>query len=123
GADPQLSALAVRGVGMVATMGGNDPATGSARLRQALDELRALGEDGLAVAETQLALALALLFAGELDEAAALCAQCRTLCRAHGDRWWLGHAYSAASHIALTAGDLAGANGYTRKVLEVCGGL
>jgi predicted ATPase/DNA-binding CsgD family transcriptional regulator len=117
--DARLCALAERGAGMVATMGGNDPAAGCARLRKALTELQKLSEDGVLVAETQLALALALLFCGELDEAAELGTRCRELCEAHSDRWWLGHAYSAAAHIALAAGDLDAANGHTRRVLEL----
>jgi len=117
--DGRLSALAERAVGMVAAMGGNDPATAQAHLRKALAELVRLGENGLAVAETQLALALALLFTGDVEQAAAVCRQSQRVCEAHGDRWWLCHVYSAASHIALAAGDPDTANRHTRTVLEL----
>jgi predicted ATPase len=120
--DAQSLALAHRAVGMNAMMAGDLP-TAAAELSRALERYAQIGEAGIAAAMTRLPLALTVLFLGDLDRAAALADENRAVCQAHGDRWYLSHTISAASHIALRAGDTVRAKEHARASLELAGAM
>jgi predicted ATPase/DNA-binding CsgD family transcriptional regulator len=93
-----------------------------------LTEARPLAEEALAyfaaqpsanfdLAYAKLVLAVAIHFQGDPAGAAPLLADCRDICRRHGDQWWLGHVLIASALVALALGDVAQADGYVRESL------
>jgi hypothetical protein len=88
-------------------------------LQEAVDRFEELGGSDPEVTFAKIALVLPLILGGEPDRAADLLAECRALCHAHGDRWWLGHVLTASAHAAMALGDLAQAGAYVRQALQV----
>jgi non-specific serine/threonine protein kinase len=122
--EPVSVANAVSQLGYTFTMRG-DLAAARPLLTEALSRYHQLNQPDLTLPAnmTKVLLAIVLLLQGDPAQAADLCAQCQTVCRAHGDRWQLGHALSGAAHIATLLGDLAQAGAYARESLRVRSGL
>ncbi len=96
------------------------PESASALLRRAVDRASELGSDHAAVAFTTFALAVAaLLIDDDPVRSAGLFAESRAICRAHGDRWWLGNVLSGSIQPELRLGDTARAEAYGREALAV----
>jgi len=91
-----------------------------ARLEDAVERLHALDGAAPFLATAQAALALVVLFQHEPERANKLLADCRDLCRAHGERLWLGHALAVSATVATTLGEVAKANRYAREGLQIC---
>jgi non-specific serine/threonine protein kinase len=90
-----------------------------ALLEQAVHRASDLGPDHPALAYTKFALAVAVLVHGDPAGAEALLAESEEICRARGDRWWLGITQTTAIHPALERGDIAQATAYARNSMHV----
>ncbi len=84
-------AALVRGLQMtgLAELMHGDHVRGVKLLEEALAHHRAEGEPNANLATTVFYLALAVCAGGDLDRAAALCEECRTMCESRGERWSL----------------------------------
>ncbi len=97
-----------------------DLAAASRLLQQAVARARDLGPGHPATAFSTFAWAVGvLLIDGDPVRAGELFAESRAICRAHGDRWWLGNVLSGSVIPALRLGDLAQAIAYGREALLV----
>jgi predicted ATPase/DNA-binding CsgD family transcriptional regulator len=110
-------ALQTLGLGSM-YLGDRDSAPGY--LRDAVAQATELGTGSPAVAFTTFALAFSeLLIDGDPQGAAALLAHSSTICRAHGDLWWLGNVLCGSVIPALRLGDIAQATSYGQEALRV----
>jgi non-specific serine/threonine protein kinase len=116
--DLRVWAVTHRAIGLTAMIG-NDLPTAFDELTQAVALADRIGENTMTAAMAHLSLAMTTLFLGNPQQAAAICDQTRALCQANGELWWLSQTFSAASHIAIYAGDLPRATDCTRKALEL----
>lgn len=88
-------------------------------LRSALARYEDAGELNSNVLMGRVELAMALVFQGRLDAAAALCEQVRRVCEDHGERWTRSYALYVLAYAAWTAGDHGRARGLLREVVAV----
>ncbi|OLB63896.1 MAG: hypothetical protein AUI10_13450 [Actinobacteria bacterium 13_2_20CM_2_72_6] len=118
--DPTLLAQAHRDFAIYLLRCGDDPPAAQAALEEALDRSAALGDTVREeVTMTRLSLAMALLYQGETTRADALCAQCREICVAAGERWCRSHALVASALVAQAHGEPGRATGYLRESLRL----
>ena len=116
-ADRLYEARAVRDLGLTLLLEG-DAVRAGPLLDTAARSLARHGEsvDGLVMAD--LGRAMVALSKGDQARATELCAECRRLCLAHGDRWWLEQALTTSAHIAEVGGDSAQARAYVQEGLR-----
>ncbi|CAL9399468.1 Putative HTH-type transcriptional regulator [Streptomyces sp. enrichment culture] len=85
-------------------------------LRSALDRYGRIGELNSNVLMSQVELAMARAFRGDLPEAVRLCEDVRRICDDHGERWARAYALYVLAYAAWSEGDLDGA----RELLTDC---
>jgi non-specific serine/threonine protein kinase len=113
----EFDALHVLGLSIVLC---NRPEAALPLLEQSVELASRLGEAyPAAMAFAKLHLASALLFSGDPAQAAELAAESAAICRAHGDRWYLGFVLGMSVTAALALGDVARAAGYARESLQI----
>jgi predicted ATPase/DNA-binding CsgD family transcriptional regulator len=93
------AARATGDLGVRLLLRGDDLATAQAMLEDAVSRLEPVAGPSFAIA--QVPLAMAILYQGDADRAAAVCAECCEFCRSRGERWWLAHALAAAAIVDL----------------------
>jgi predicted ATPase/DNA-binding CsgD family transcriptional regulator len=120
--DPALlvQALSICGVRLVYA---GDVAAGLPLLDEAVGLAEGLPDAGFVLATMTLSRSFAAIAVGDPVRADALAAQCRAVCRAHGDRWLLNRALIWSIPPALILGDAAGAAGYGRESLSISAAL
>ncbi|WP_145926685.1 ATP-binding protein [Amycolatopsis orientalis] len=80
---------------------------------------RRLGEMNGNVMLAGIEMAIAAIFLGELEEAAALCEEARAVGAAHGEEWAYAYAIYVLALVALNRGELDLATGYARNCLRI----
>ncbi|WP_447036277.1 ATP-binding protein [Streptomyces sp. DSM 118878] len=88
-------------------------------LRSALDRYQEIGELNSNVLMSQVELAMALLFRGELGVAVELCEDVRRICEDHGERWTLAYALYVLGYAAWTRGETATARELLTESLDL----
>jgi len=78
-----------------------------------------LGELNSNVMLASIELAIALIFVGDLDRAAALCERARVIGERHGERWAYAYAVHVLALVALSRGEPAHASAYARDCLRI----
>jgi len=116
--DPLLLARATQMRGVYELRCGDDLPRARKLLEDALDRHTAGGRNPEGLAMARLSLAVALLFQGDIERAAALCAECREFCDSWGEQWWRSHTLVGSALVALALGDPARATGYLRESLR-----
>jgi predicted ATPase/DNA-binding CsgD family transcriptional regulator len=114
--DPALLVDALCGRGLNLLQSG-DPAAALPLLDEAIERATAIPDTPVALALATLYRASAALSDGDLRRTEALTAQCRAVCRAHGDQWRLDHALGLSMRAALLLGDVERAAAYGRESL------
>jgi len=94
-------------------------AAGVSLLLASQDQASVLGPMDPQVAYAKVMLGVAVLFQGHTHRAGELMAECRTICQAHGDQWYLGLVLFNSAMQALALPDLAQAAAYARRSLEL----
>jgi non-specific serine/threonine protein kinase len=101
------------------------------RTRDNMARARAILEDSLAryaglerpdranMTEVRTALASALMFLGEPEQAIRLCAECDAFCQAHGEQYWRAYVLVISGMIELARQDPVQAAGYLRGALPL----
>ncbi len=80
---------------------------------------RRLGEMNSNVMLAAIEMAIAAMFLGELDQAAALCDEARAVGAAHGEEWAYAYAIYVLAMVALNRGDFDQATDYARNSLRI----
>jgi non-specific serine/threonine protein kinase len=80
---------------------------------------RRLGELNGNVMLAGIEMAIASIFLGELEEAAALCEEARAIGAAHGEEWAYAYAIYVLALVALNQGEFDLATGYARNCLRL----
>jgi predicted ATPase/DNA-binding CsgD family transcriptional regulator len=122
--DPLLLTRATHLRGVYELRCGDDPPRARRLLEEALarhDELG--GRDPEFLAMTRLCLAVAVLWEGDTERAAALCAESREFCEGWGEHWWRAHTLAGSALVALVRNAPGEATGYLRESLRLREGL
>jgi len=98
---------------------GDDVAHADALFKEAQDRYGRLSEMNSNVLLAAIERAIASVFLGDLDHAAALCEEAGELAAAHGEQWAYAYGLFAQAVVALSRGDLEAARGYGRACLRI----
>jgi non-specific serine/threonine protein kinase len=120
--DPALLVDALCGRGLNLLQSGQ-PAAALPLLDEAIECAASIPDTPVALALATLYRASAALSDGDARRADALTAQCRAVCRAHGDQWRLNHALGLSMRAALMLGDVERATAYGRESLSYSAAL
>ncbi|MGW1725238.1 ATP-binding protein [Streptomyces sp. NPDC002306] len=105
-ASPTALAYAEHRAGCLALVT-DDMARAETLLRSALARYRAIGELNSNVLMSQVELAMARAFQGDLRDAVTLCEDVRQVCEDHGERWTRSYALYVLAYAAWREGDLS----------------
>ncbi|MEU5061070.1 MULTISPECIES: regulator [unclassified Streptomyces] len=97
----------------------DDMARAEELLRTALAGYREIGELNSSVLMSQVELAMAVAFQGDLAAAVELCEDVRLVCEDHGERWTLAYALYVLAYAEWTKGDLVRARQLLRECLVI----
>jgi predicted ATPase len=115
-----VDALQSLGLSLVAT---GEHAAGRSLLEEAVTRAERLGHAHPATVFAKQHLGLAVLIQGDADRAQTLLADSQAICRAQGERWWLGHSLLVAVIALLALGNTTKAGEYAREGLEAAEAL
>ena len=116
--DEILLAETTQALGLAALLSG-DLQRAVELLEEALERFTALGVVDTYTAVCHFELAAAYLFLGDLDRAAALCAEGVAFCETHGEQWALSYVLNTLVLVEFTRGDPRQATGYARTCLRI----
>ncbi|MFG2775891.1 ATP-binding protein [Streptomyces sp. NPDC048350] len=116
--NPLAEAYATHRMGCLALLSDDMPRA-EELIGRALAAYRELGELNSNVLMGQVELALARVFQGDLEGAAALCVEVREICEERGERWTKAYALYVLAYAAWTGGDHREA----RTLLTECVGI
>jgi non-specific serine/threonine protein kinase len=97
----------------------DEPAAALPMLAEAVDLARGVGAEHPEVAYAKVGLALSLLVLGDTGRAGEVLAESQAVCRARGDRWYLGLVMFTFALQALAIPDVARALAYGRESLRL----
>jgi predicted ATPase len=97
----------------------DDMARAETLLRSALDRYHEIGELNSNVLMSQVELAMALAFQGDLPGAVRLCEDVRRVCEDHGERWALAYALYVLAYEAQIEGDQPRARDLLEQGLDI----
>ncbi|MFE3517410.1 ATP-binding protein [Streptomyces sp. NPDC059166] len=97
----------------------DDPVRAEELLRDALARYREIGELNSNVLMAQVELGMAVAFRGDLEAAAAICAEVREICEDHGERWALAYALYVLGYAALESGSTGRARRMLGEALSI----
>ncbi|MCE7010895.1 LuxR C-terminal-related transcriptional regulator [Kibdelosporangium philippinense] len=98
---------------------GDDAEYAKSLFADARERYRRLGVLDSNVMLADIELAIASVFLGELDQAAALCEEACETGLAHGEQWAYAYAIYGLALVSLSRGDLAGAAAHGRECLRI----
>ncbi|WP_214108576.1 ATP-binding protein [Acrocarpospora catenulata] len=118
GGDSRVRARATHRLGCAALLS-DEHAEAVPLFEDALDQYQWLGLLDSQVLMGRVELAMALGFAGRLDESARLCQEVRAECAAHGERWVLSYVLFVQAYCIWAAGEPVEASRLARASLEI----